>query len=411
MKPASDGPLAGIRILALEQYGAGPFASMYLSDMGAEVIKIEPPAAEGRPGGDSSRQSGPHYLGPDDSQFFQTFNLGKKSVVLDIRSPDGRSAFERLVATADVVLNNMRGDQPGRLGLDYSSLSAINPRVVCSHLSGYGRSGERATWPAYDYLLQAEAGYMHLTGEPDGPPARMGLSMVDYMTGLTLAFATAAALVGALKTGRGRDVDVTLYDVAMHQLSYPATWYLNEGVETVRQSRSAHPSVVPCETYPTADGHIFLMCVLPKFWRALCTGIGLPELVDDPLFATPAARRENRAALSVILDERLSTRPTAEWIGMLGGTVPVAPVLTLKQALDNPLFAAGEGLQTLAGHPARDSLRVLSNPVRLDGERVAARLAPSLGSDTRAVLREVGLDDAAIDGLIAAGAAAGGGHA
>ena len=406
MKPAAEGPLSGVRVVALEQYGAGPFASMYLSDMGAEVIKIETPATDGRPGGDSSRHSGPYFLGLDDSQFFQTFNLGKKSVVLDIRSTDGRAVFERLVSSADVVLNNLRGDQPARLGLDYASLSAVNARIVCGHLSGYGRTGDRAAWPAYDYLLQAEAGFMHLTGEPDGPPSRMGLSMVDYMTGMTLAFATSAALIGALKSGKGRDVDVTLYDVAMHQLSYPGTWYLNEGVGTSRQSRSAHPSVVPCETFPTADGHIFIMCVLPKFWRALCHALDVPNLPEDPRFETATSRRENRAELNLILDDRFSAEPTAHWIAKLGGTVPVAPVLTLEQALDNPYFAAREGIQKLTGHPARESLSVLSNPVRLDGERVTARLAPSLGADTRGVLRDAGYDDAEIDQLIAAGVVA-----
>lgn len=300
MRSAADGPLAGIRVLAVEQYGAGPFASMYLSDMGAEIIKIEPPAGAGRPGGDNSRHSGPYFLGEGDSQFYQTFNLGKKSVALDIRSPAGREAFEALVVTADVVLNNMRGDQPGRLKLDYASLGRINPRIICGHLSGYGREGERAAWPAYDYLLQAEAGFMHLTGEPDGPPSRMGLSVVDYFSGITLAFATSAALVGALKTGKGRDVDVTLYDVAMHQLTYPATWYLNEGTEVLRRNRSGHPSVVPCETFPTADGHIFIMCILPKFWVALCEGLGLPDLATDKRFATQPDRSSSRDALAEI---------------------------------------------------------------------------------------------------------------
>lgn len=408
MIPAADGPLKGIRVIAIEQYGAGPFASMYLSDMGAEVIKIEPPAADNRPGGDSSRRSGPYFLGEDDSEFYQTFNLGKKSVVVDIRAPEGRKVFERLVAKADVVLNNMRGDQPGRLGIDYAALAPINPRIICSHLSGYGRSSERATWPAYDYLMQAEAGYMHLTGEPDGPPARMGLSLVDYLTGLTLAFATSSALIGALKTGKGRDVDVTLYDVAMHQLTYPATWYLNEGFVTPRRTRSAHPSVVPCETYPTADGHIFVMCILPKFWNALCEVVGRPDLVTDSRFATPPARQENREALNDILDTAMGQKPTAEWMQALAGKVPAAPVLSLDQALDNPYFAATEGIQTLHDHPARNSLRVLSNPIRLDGQRIAAKRAPSLGANTAEVLAEAGFSAEQIKDLVASGVAGGG---
>lgn len=393
MTGISDPPLAGTRVLSVEQYGAGPFASMYLADMGAEVIKIESPST----GGDSSRASGPHFLGDQseggDSHFFQTFNLGKKSLDLDLRHPRGKEVLHRLVAGADAVLNNLRGDQPGKLGLTYADLSPHNPRVVCAHLSGYGRVGERATWPSYDYLMQAEAGYLSLTGEPDGPMTRMGLSVVDYLTGITTAFALAAALVGALRTGKGRDVDVTLYDVAMHQLTYPATWYMNEGDVITRRPRSGHPSVVPCETYPTADGHIFVMCVLPKFWEQLCQIVGLPELPKDPRFATPRDRFDNRDALSVLLDAAFGQAPTAEWMGKLAGRVPAAPVLTLPEALDNPYFTRTEGIQSIA-HPDRPGLRVLSNPIRLDGQRATATPAPKRGADTDAVLRSAGfLDD------------------
>lgn len=381
-------PLSGIRILSAEQYGAGPFASMYMSDMGAEVIKIESPAT----GGDSSRASGPHFLGAGDSHFFQTFNLGKKSLTLDLREPDGQAILHRLVPTADAVLNNLRGDQPGKLGLTYDALGPTNPRVVCAHLSGYGRVGERATWPAYDYLMQAEAGFLSLTGEPDGPMTRMGLSIVDYLTGITTAFALTANLVGALRTGRGRDVDVTLYDVAMHQLTYPATWYLNEGDVVQRRPRSGHPSVVPCETYPTADGHIFIMCVLPKFWQNLCEVLGQPDLPKDPRFLTPRDRFDNRAELTKILDTAFGSKPTAAWMAALAGRVPAAPVLTMPQALENPYFAQTGGIQQI-DHPERAGLRVLSNPIKLDGARAQAVPGPALGADTDDLLREVGLRD------------------
>lgn len=390
-------PLAGIRVLSVEQYGAGPWASMYLADMGAEVIKIEAPQ-----GGDSSRASGPHFLGPDDSHFFQTFNLGKRSVALDLRTKAGRAVFARLAATADAVMNNLRGDQPGKLGLDHAALGAVKPSLVCVHLSGYGRTGPRADWPGYDYLMQAEAGFLDLTGEPDGPPARMGLSIVDYLTGVTTAFALTAALVGALRTGRGRDVDVTLYDVAMHQLSYPATWYLNEGDVTRRRPRSGHPSVVPCEVFPTADGHIFLMCVLPKFWEALCTGVGLPDLPHDPRFATPRARFDNRDALAALLDGALKAHPTAHWMAVLAGSVPVAPVLTLPEALDNPYLAATGGIQPI-DHPARPGFRTLASPIRIDGARAPGRPAPQLGADTDAVLADAGFGKAEIAALRAEG--------
>jgi succinate---hydroxymethylglutarate CoA-transferase len=384
----SDPPLEGTQILSVEQYGAGPFASMYLADMGAEVIKIESPAT----GGDSSRGSGPHFLGDGDSHFFQTFNLGKKSLNLDLRHPRGKEVLHKLVGGADAVLNNLRGDQPGKLGLTYPDLAPHNPRIVCAHLSGYGRTGDRATWPAYDYLMQAEAGFMSLTGEPDGPMTRMGLSIVDYLTGITTAFALTASLVGALRTGRGRDVDVTLYDVAMHQLSYPATWYMNEGDAITRRPRSGHPSVVPCEAYPTADGHIFIMCVLPKFWERLCHLIGLPELPQDPRFLSARDRYNNRPALSALLDGAFAARTTTDWMARLAGQVPAAPVLSLPAALDNPYFADTDGIQSI-DHPDRPGLRVLSNPIQLDGARAQATPAPKRGADTTSVLRNAGFSD------------------
>src|SRR2546421_926228 len=168
--------LNGIRILAIESYGAGPYASMHLADLGAEVVKIENPARPGVPGGDSARQSGPFFLGENDSLFFQTFNRNKRSVVLDLRKRAGYAAFLKLVAKSDAVMNNLRGDQPDKLRITYSHLKRVNPRIVCGHLSGYGRMGPRASWPAYDYLAQAEAGFLDLTGEPGSPPTRMGLS-------------------------------------------------------------------------------------------------------------------------------------------------------------------------------------------------------------------------------------------
>lgn len=394
----ADLPLAGIRIVAVEQYGAGPFATMYLSDMGAEVIKVEPPARGRVPGGDSSRQSGPFFLAEDESHFFQTFNLGKKSIVLDMKQPEGLEVFHRLVASADAVLNNLRGDQPALLGLTYEALATVKPSIVCAHLSGYGRQGERATWPAYDYLLQAEAGFMTVTGEGDAPPTRMGLSVVDYLTGITTAFALTSALLGAARTGRGRDVDVTLYDVAMHQLTYPATWYLNEGFAIGRRPRSGHPFAVPCELFPTRDGHIFVMCILPKFWERLCEVVGRADLVADARFVTPDDRFRNREALVAELDAALKTRSTAEWVALMAGQLPVAPVLSLPAALDNPYFASTGGLQTV-DHPHRPGFRVLSSPIRLDGSRIPARPAPTLGQHTDAVLGQLGYDEAAIGSL------------
>jgi len=386
-----DLPLDGIRILSVEQYGAGPHGSLYLADMGAEVVKIEPPATTGRPGGDSSRHAGPHFLGENDSEFFQTFNRNKRSLTLDLKNPEGRRIFHALLPGFDAVMNNLRGDQPEKLGLTYEALKEIKPSIVCTHLSAYGRKGSRANWPGYDYLMQAEAGYLEITGEPDGPPTRMGLSIVDYMTGITAALALTGAIIGAMRSGKGRDVDVSLYDVAMHQLSYPATWYLNEGEKTGRRPRSGHPSIVPCELLPTRDGWIFVMCVLPKFWVQLCEDFGLSsELTEDPRFRGPGERFQNRDALMDILDRVSQTKSTAEWMDILAGKVPVAPVLTFADALDNPFFEERGGVQTTP-HPQRPNLKLLSSPIRFDGSVTTIRAAPALGGDTEDVLAEIGL--------------------
>ncbi|MDE2008229.1 MAG: CoA transferase, partial [Rhodospirillales bacterium] len=209
-------PLAGVRVIAVEQYGAGPFGSMQLADMGAEVIKIENPAE----GGDVSRGVGPYYPAEGDSDFFQAFNRNKRSVTLNLRAPGAKQVLADLAASADAVLDNLRGDQPARLGVTYEALKHANPRIVCAHLSAYGREGSRAHWPGYDYLMQAEAGYLSLTGEPDGPPARFGLSIVDMMAGVYAAMALLGGVVAARASGTGRDVDVSLFDTALANLNY-----------------------------------------------------------------------------------------------------------------------------------------------------------------------------------------------
>ncbi|MEL0193014.1 MAG: CoA transferase, partial [Halieaceae bacterium] len=242
-----DKPLAGIRVLAIEQFGAGPYGSMYLAELGAEVIKIENRAT----GGDPSRQSGAITLDADDSAYFQAFNLSKKSVTLNLKDSKGREIFEKLVETADVVWNNLRGSQPAKLGLDYDSLKQIKPTIICTHISAYGRDNDRADWPGYDYLMQAECGFLGLTGEPESPPSRFGLSMIDFMTGVVAALGCVSALLGRDRQG-GRDVDVSLFDVALHQLTYPGTWYMNHGIETDRVARSAHPYNTPVQLFKTA---------------------------------------------------------------------------------------------------------------------------------------------------------------
>jgi crotonobetainyl-CoA:carnitine CoA-transferase CaiB-like acyl-CoA transferase len=346
---------------------------------------------------------GPYFLGRNDSHFFQTFNLNKKSVLLNLKVPEGREAFRKLVAKSHVVLNNLRGDQPDKLGLDYAALQDVNPRIVCAHLSAYGRDNERRSWPGYDYLMQAEAGFLHLTGEPGTPPSRMGLSIIDFMTGITTAVGLLAALVGVARTGRGRDVDVSLFDVALHQLSYPGNWYLNEGARTERLPRSSHPSAVPVQLFETADGWIFVMCMTEKFWQALLKELGRQDLGQNPDYATAEARRANRDGLTVVLDEEFRKDTTAAWLKRLNGLLPAAPVYDMAQALDNPYLRTIGMVQTVP-HPARPDFRALANPIKLDGRRLPSKSAAALGANTEELLQDAGYDADGIAALKAAGA-------
>ncbi|WP_255360163.1 CaiB/BaiF CoA-transferase family protein [Erythrobacter sp. QSSC1-22B] len=395
-------PLTGFRILSAEQYGAGPYGTMHLAQLGAEVIKIEPPRVDGRGGGDTARAVGPHFLRDHESLYFQAFNLNKKSLTLDLREPAGAEVFRKLVATSHAVANNMRGDLPEKLGLTYAALKDVNPAIVCAHLSAYGRDNARATWPGYDYLMQAEAGYCQMTGEPGGEPQRMGLSMVDFMTGTLMSIGLLAALMDAQRTGTGRDVDTDLLSAAVHQTSYPALWYLNEGDETQRTARSAHPTATPSQMFRAADGWIFMMCQLPKFWNVLVERLGREDLRDDPRFADNPARLRHRAELTGLLDAQFVQQPIAHWQELLAGHVPVAPVYELADAMDNP-WLVETGMLDSVDHPDREDMQVLASPIRLDGNRLPNRAAPLLGIDSDQLLREIGYDTEAIDTLRAKG--------
>jgi crotonobetainyl-CoA:carnitine CoA-transferase CaiB-like acyl-CoA transferase len=370
-------PLQGMRVLTLEQFGAAPYGSMFLADLGAEVIKIENAAS----GGDAARHVGPHWLANGDSQYFTTWNMNKRSVALDIKSAEGRRDFQRLVATADAIINNLRGDQPEKLGIDYASLKGINRSVVCLHISAYGRDNSRKAWPGYDFLMQAEAGLMSLTGEPDGPPSRVGASMIDYMTGVTGIVGLLSCILRARQTGIGCDVDACLFDVALHQLGYSGIWYLNEKDVSRRQPRSAHLSIAPVQTFPTADGWIFIMCMTDKFWENLVGALGRPELKSDPRFQTQGRRLENRRALTGVLDAQLRKKSTKEWLALLSGLLPVAPVLGLDEALDAP-FVGEVGMVNRVPHAGRADYRVLANPLKIDGRRPDQVAGRALGADS-----------------------------
>ncbi len=386
-------PLSGVRIVAFEQYGAGPFGTQYLADLGAEVIKVEPAGTSG----DYLRAIGPYFIDGEDrnsasSIFFQALNRNKKSITLDVLSDDGKKILQRLVENSDAVSNNLRGDVPEKLGITYDQLKQYNKSIVSAHCSAYGREGPRKNWPGYDYLMQAEAGYFSLTGEPDGPPSRFGLSVVDYMSGLTMSFGLVSAILSARSTGVGRDVDVNLFDTAMFNQSYMAAWTLNTDFESERLERSAHPILVPCQLYKTKDGWIFLMCNKESFWPILCKKIGRDDLINESKFVDFSSRQKNRDEITKILDAELMKKNTAEWLEVFGGIVPAAPILNLKESLENPFLNNRRNIQHLKTKRGVN-ISLLKTPIHLSNTDYEDKTAPELGEDTNIVLEEIGFTE------------------
>ena len=386
-------PLSGVRIVAFEQYGAGPFGTQYLADLGAEVIKVEPAGTSG----DYLRAIGPYFIDGEDrnsasSIFFQALNRNKKSITLDVLSDDGKKILQRLVENSDAVSNNLRGDVPEKLGITYDQLKQYNKAIVSAHCSAYGREGPRKNWPGYDYLMQAEAGYFSLTGEPDGPPSRFGLSVVDYMSGLTMSFGLVSAILSARSTGVGRDVDVNLFDTAMFNQSYMAAWTLNTDFESERLERSAHPILVPCQLYKTKDGWIFLMCNKESFWPILCKKIGRDDLIKESKFVDFSSRQKNRDEITKILDAELMKKNTAEWLEVFGGIVPAAPILNLKESLENPFLNNRRNIQHLKTKRGVN-ISLLKTPIHLSNTDYEDKTAPELGEDTNIVLEEIGFTE------------------
>ncbi|MEX1004965.1 MAG: CoA transferase [Acidimicrobiia bacterium] len=394
-------PLADIRILAIEQYGAGPFGSVQLADLGADVIKIEDP----RSGGDVGRHVPPFAEG-DDSLFFETFNRNKRSIELDLSSPAGRGVFEELVRVCDAVYSNLRGDVPAKLGLRHSDLAHLNPRIVCVSISGFGNEGPRANQPGYDYILQGLAGWMSLTGEPDGPPTKSGLSLVDFSGGMVGALALVSAVHAARRDGVGTDCDISLHDVALSMLSYPATWHLNRDWEPSRVARSGHPSLVPFQLFQGGDDEWFVVaCAKEKFWIRLAEVIGRPELAADERFIDFSARLRNRDELIAILDTEFTARSAKEWVAALElAGVPTGPVLDVPAALADPQVAA-RGLVIESDHPRFGTVRQVAGPVRVGTPREDHLRAPFRGEHRDDVMRDIlGYDEARIDELAASGA-------
>ncbi|MGI9423291.1 MAG: CaiB/BaiF CoA transferase family protein [Hyphomicrobiaceae bacterium] len=393
-------PLQGVRIISVEQYGAGPFGTMQLADLGAEIIKIENAGEGGDVGRQVRHPDDPLPVG--DSMFHQAFNRNKRSITLNLKSDEGQQILHRLVAGADAVFNNLRGDLPAKLGLTYGTLGEINEKIVCVHLSAYGRNNEREGWPGYDYLMQAECGYLAVTGEPDGPPSRVGLSLVDLSTGLQAAIALSSGIIGARTSGTGGDYDVSLFDAAIANLCYVGAWYLTAGINTTRIKRSAHPNLTPSQLYRTRDGWIFIMCNKEKFWPELCTAIARPDLAENRDYVDFAARLSNRDQLTTVLDEILSDRTTGEWLTVFAGKVPAAPVNDIASALDNP-FAHDSGQIISFDAPDGTTVTTTGPAIRLPDVRPLANPAPLLAGDLEDVMAEIGIDAAQIDALKARG--------
>jgi crotonobetainyl-CoA:carnitine CoA-transferase CaiB-like acyl-CoA transferase len=287
--------------------------------------------------------------------------------------------------------------------MTYEHLSAVNPRIVCVALTGYGRTGPAATLPGYDALIQAEAGWAALTGDPDGPPTKSGLSLADYVAGLTAAIGLLSGVLAARATGRGRDLDTNLYDSALAMLSYPATWYLSSGFRTTRLPLSAHPSVIPFQFFRTADGYLALACPKEKFFVALVAAMDLPGVADDPRYETFEARRGHREGLLTLLEARFLERTTAAWLEHLRGVVPIAPVRSMEEALDRDDLEA-RGMLAAYEHPAFGTVRSVGLPIAIGEYLPEYRRAPRLGEDTRALLSELGYTDAEVEGLARDGA-------
>jgi CoA:oxalate CoA-transferase len=359
---AVNGPLTGVRVLEIGHMLAGPYCGMLLADLGADVVKIEPPA------GDIARTVSPHWIGPHNA-YFASLNRSKRSLTLDLATPAGQHALHGLVATAHALVTNLRPSAIRKLGLTYAYLGRWNPRIVCVALTGYGLDSPYADRPAYDYVIQALTGVMALGGEPGGPPAKTGYSAVDNSAGMMGALGLLAKIV----EGRGGQLDIAMYDVMLSQLNYLAGAWLNAGERAERLPQSAHPYIVPAQLFATRDGWLALFITHDDFWGRFCREVGRPGWLADERFATMAARRRHRDVVLAALGELLAADTTARWVGRLAplGLV-VAGVETLEQALASEHVAHRRMVVTIDTPAGR--LRVVGNPIKiLDAE---TRYAP-----------------------------------
>ena len=397
-------PLDDLTVLDLSRILSGPYCSMYLADFGARVIKLEHPD-----GGDDTRGFGPPFVGGE-STYFMSINRNKESVAIDFKHARGGELLRVLAARADILLENFRPGALGRLGLDYETVRALNPRLIYCSISGFGHSGD-PDWvrrPGYDLAIQGMGGLASLTGPADGPPYKVGTSIADMIAGLYALAGILVALHARARTGRGQHVDVSMLDGQISLLTYQAGSHLATGAVPARRGNQ-HPSITPYETYRARDGFVNIAVGNDGQWRALCRAVGAPlaALAEDPRFATNAARVERRAELAAILEPLVAARSVEAWLTLLDGAgIPCGPILDVGQALAHPQVQA-RGMVVPLHHPSAGDIRVTGVPVRLSDTPGAVRTPPPrLGEHTRAVLAEVlGLDAAAVDALVVEGAA------
>ncbi len=401
---AGEGALSHVRVLDLSRVLAGPWASQVLADLGAEVIKVERPGT-----GDETRGWGPPWLdagaaGPRTAAYFASTNRGKRSVTVDLSTPEGQGIVRRLAARADVLLENYKVGALGRYGLGYADLAPVNPRLVYCSISGFGQDGPYRDRPGYDFLLQAMGGLMSVTGEPDGGPGggpvKVGVALTDLLTGMYAATAVLAALSHRDRTGEGQHVDLSLLDVQVATLANQAESFLVTGVPP-RRLGNAHPSIVPYQAFATADGHLVLAVGNDAQFARFCEVAGRPELARDPRFATNAARVAARAELVAFLAPLLATRTTAAWVTALeAADVPCGPINDLAQVFEDPQVRH-RGLRVEIPRPGAPPVPVVASPIRLSRTPVSYEVPPpALGEHTREVLVELlGMPEAEVAAL------------
>ena len=375
-------PLDGVRILELGQIIAGTYGSQVLSDLGAEVIKVETPE------GDLGRNpSVAPYRGV--SGLFLTLNRNKQSIVINLKTDAGRSVFYDLTKVSDVVIDNFRPGVLERLQIDYATLSRINPRIIQCSVTGFGNEGAYKDYPALDIIIQAISGYMAITGEPGRPPARVGIPLADLSGGIFSCKAILAALFDRERSGKGRKVELSMFDAMLNLLGYMGTMWLTNG-ELPQPPGSAHDYTVPWQAFEAQDGYVVIATRQEVFWRKLCVVLEEPQLADDPRFATNASRVENRATLVPQLERIFRTRTAADWLARLrSAEVPAAPVNNLDGAFAEPPVAEREMIVEY-DHPDVGRVRMPGNPIKMSGvSKTISRPAPRLGEHTDAVLERL----------------------